>query len=239
MFGKYEELFFEFFSIGYMPVPSWKGEIPPPATRDELKKRMQERPLCHRFLVIQDQALDFLAECEKHFFNDAGEEIAYHRSCGGGALTQGATRGEEGIFCAKCGEIPISEIIPPVFLQEKPAEKEMPVNIIVYGTALMLLDRKKKPVIASKIVDITGLCSRIKKTTRAMLKFACDESSPLVQFNEEETVNGFTGKAIFFYYKNYEKKGLVRNNELAKWANDWGISTVKLAELIFRYAPPN
>lgn len=92
--------------------PNWEGELPKPATREELQtqlaKGLQQAKIPDAQIA---ESLDFLEQYESRYYEMIGEDVIYHRPCGGGAVVEGET----GIFCAKCGRLP--NLIPPAFLR--------------------------------------------------------------------------------------------------------------------------
>lgn len=95
--------------------PKLAGEIPPPATREELSEQFgpvfKSRQLSDGDVK---EALDFLEGYEQRYYEVVeGERVGetFHRVCGGGAMAQGET----GVFCANCGKLP--DLIPPECLR--------------------------------------------------------------------------------------------------------------------------
>lgn len=92
--------------------PNWVGELPAPATREELSAQMAvgflERKLGEEQI---NEALNFFEQYELRYYEVVGKGLYYHRPCGGGAIVEGET----GIFCAKCGKLP--DLFPPACLR--------------------------------------------------------------------------------------------------------------------------
>jgi hypothetical protein len=88
--------------------PNWEGELPPCATREELRTQMafafKQRNLTDSQI---EEALDFFEEFEKRYYEVIETGITYHRACGGGTMFQGLM----GVFCAKCGK-PLDIFLP-------------------------------------------------------------------------------------------------------------------------------
>jgi hypothetical protein len=90
---------------------NWSGELPPRATRDELRNQMASMFRRRNLSRSQtEEVLDFLKKYEERYY-EAPDGQCYHRQCGGGSMVQG----ELGVYCANCGKLP--DLLPPTFMR--------------------------------------------------------------------------------------------------------------------------
>lgn len=93
---------------------NYSGDLPPRATRDELRGQMASMFQQRKFSKAQvEEALDFFEQYEERYYEvTEGERRSstYHRLCGGAMVQR-----ETGIFCAKCGKLP--DLLPPIFMR--------------------------------------------------------------------------------------------------------------------------
>lgn len=92
--------------------PAWEGELPSPATREQLESQLREGLDKKKLSPEQTkEVFDFFEEYEKRYFEDMNTSQCYHRPCKGAAVIQGET----GIFCERCGKLP--DLTPPEYIR--------------------------------------------------------------------------------------------------------------------------
>jgi hypothetical protein len=96
--------------------PNWEGELPPVATRDELRTQILPAFGSRNLSEAEiSEVLDYLEDYESKYYEVMGgvkRGNHYHRVCGGGSMVNGET----GVFCSKCGKLP--DLSPPACIRQ-------------------------------------------------------------------------------------------------------------------------
>lgn len=91
------------------------------------------------------------------------------------------------------------------------------------------------PVIATKVINITVLCSNMLRT--ALIKYIPTAYGLMVQLKNVFDLEKDEGDSVSFFLDPFTKEELLMSPEINGYSKDWGISTFELLEIILENVP--